>query len=186
MMYYLKLGAILFLICAIAAGVLAYVNGITAPRIKLLQEQKETSSRAELIPDAEFELTRGTVDSSFVYYRALDNQTKALKGYTLIAEQSGYSSVIKTMVGVDPLFNIIAIRVIDQKETPGLGANCTAASFAQMFQGRSLNSLVLDKDGGEISSMAGATITTRAINSSIRIALSKLKAEIQAEEGGGQ
>jgi len=186
-MYYLKLGAILLLICAIAAGVLAYVNEITAPRIKKLQEEKVTATRTELIPDAEFHDIRGIIDTNFVYQRANDPLNGALKGYTFIAEQTGYSSVIRTMVGVDSLFNIIAIKVIDQKETPGLGANCEAQVFRDQFKGRGSSTLVIDKDGGgdgAIVSIAGATITTRAIVSSIRVTLDKLQAEVSALTGG--
>lgn len=188
-MYYIKLSAILFLICAVAAGILAYVNGITDPRIRKIQEEKETATRAELIPEADFPEVKGTLDTTFVYQRAIDKKSGELKGYTFVASRSGYSSVIKTMVGVDTLFNVIAIRVIDQKETPGLGANCTAEKFTDQFKERDISRLVLDKDGGgegAVVSIAGSTITTRAITSSIRITLEKLQAEIKAAQGGEQ
>jgi electron transport complex protein RnfG len=79
------------------------------------------------------------------------------------------------MVGVNPDLTINKIKVISQQETPGLGANCEAADFQARFMGLSEAQMKVDKDGGDVKSITGATITTRAITNSIRAGLETLK-----------
>mgnify|MGYP001476284705 CR=1 FL=1 len=55
MMYYIKLGGILLIICVIATGILAYVNSVTEPKIIALKAAEAVKSREALIPGADFE-----------------------------------------------------------------------------------------------------------------------------------
>ena len=183
-MYYLKLGFILLIFCVVAAGILAYINGLTDPIIKNRKIEDEMKTRSEIIPKAGF-IQKSTPDSSFTYYVAVDSLTKAVKGYTFIAEGNGYGGKIQTMVGVDSTFAIIAIKVIDHNETPGLGAKCLDASFADLYPKMTESYLFVDKDkaeGKNIKSITGATITTRAITNSIREQIMILKKAIEAEQ----
>lgn len=181
MMYYLKLGFILLIICALAAGLLAYINFLTKPIIENRKAQDEINTRAALIPNAEF--TKNSTEDGMEYFTATNPETGDLMGYTFIAAKSGYSSTILTMVGLDKEFKVLAIKVIDQNETPGLGANCLLDSFYAMFPGLEETELFVDKDGGKIKSLAGATITTRAITNSIREQIMALKKHL-ASVGG--
>ncbi len=177
---YAKLGFILLIFCAVAAGVLAYVNGLTAPVISQRKELEETQTRELLIPDSEF--TRMfSPDSTFSFYQAKDKATNAIKGYAFIAEGTGYSSRIKTMVGVDSTFSVIAIKIIDQAETPGLGAKCQDQAYYDMYAGLGGPDLFVDKDGGKIKSITGATITTRAVTNSIREQINILEQSLSQE-----
>lgn len=184
MKYYLKLGFILLAFCIVASGILAYVNSITAPKIAAIKQAEADKARSELIPDAEFELVDTNPEDEFHYYVALDPATDEVKGYTFTASETGYSSKVLTMAGIDVDFRLINIIVIDQAETPGLGANCTDDRFEAQFKGLELHEIVVDKDGGEIKALTGATITSRAIASSLRDEIMQLKLEVQAAEGG--
>ncbi|MCB5231118.1 MAG: RnfABCDGE type electron transport complex subunit G [Candidatus Cloacimonas sp.] len=160
---YIKLGGILFIIAAVASGILAFVNNVTSPIISENQLLNEQSARNEVLPDAvKFE----EVDSEIVYYIGFDKEDNVV-GYTFVAEGSGYSGVLHTMVGVDTEFKINRIKVILQSETPGLGANSENPEFTDQFNGRIKDELAVDKDGGEIVSITGATITSRAITESL-------------------
>jgi len=172
-MYYVKLGAILLIICAIAAGLLAYINGLTEPIIKERKAKEEIQTREALIPGATFIADKTA--SGLDFFIAQDPQTNEVIGYTFIAAKNGYSGEIQTMVGLDKEFKILNIKVINQSETPGLGANCTLEGFAKLFVGLSDTELLVDKDGGKIPAMAGATITTRAITNSIKEQVIALK-----------
>lgn len=178
MMYYLKLGFILLIICAIAAGLLAYINSLTEPIIATRKAAEEIKTREALIPGAIFEKKEGA--DAFVYFIAKNAESGELMGYTFIAAKSAYSSTVLTMVGVDKDYKVIAIKVIDQNETPGLGANCLSEDFASMFKGLSETDLLVDKDGGKVRSMAGATITTRAVTNSIREQIIQLRKVIES------
>jgi Na+-translocating ferredoxin:NAD+ oxidoreductase subunit G len=179
MIYYLKLGFILLIFCVIASGILAYINTLTAPVIAERKAREEEETRAALIPDAVFE--QKVTDQGMKYFLARDPEDSDLIGYTFIAAEIGYSSTVQTMVGVDKDFEVLGIEVIDQSETPGLGANCTSNSFTAQFSGLSIPELYVDKDGGAIVSLSGATITSRTIANSLRESI----LDVQDEPQGG-
>jgi electron transport complex protein RnfG len=178
----LKLGFILLIFCAVASGILAYINSLTAPVIAERKAKEEIATRESLIPEADFEELQAPGGEK--YFIARDKETQEIKGYTFNAAQSGYSSVVQTMVGVDKDFRVIDIKVIDQAETPGLGANCTAESFTGQFAGLAAPELAVDKDGGKIKSLSGATITSRCVANSIREMINTVQFSIS--NGGDQ
>jgi Na+-translocating ferredoxin:NAD+ oxidoreductase subunit G len=178
MSYFLKLGAILFLIAAIATTVLAFVNGITAPMIAENQRRTEEEARREVLPDA---VRFVFVDGEPSFHIGINNE-EGIAGYTFIAEGNGYSGVIQTMVGVDKGFEIELIKIISQTETPGLGANCVRSEFTDQFSGKTYENLALDRDGGQIVTITGATITTRAITNSMTRAIAAVRERVANEE----
>ncbi len=184
MKFYLKLGLILLAFSIVATGILAYVNSVTKPRIDKLKQEEAQKAREELIPKADFEQVSIAIPSadSLIYFVARDKESKELKGYTFVAKKWGYSSNVKSMCAVDPSFKIINIKIIEQAETPGLGANCTAESFTSMFKGLSLEQLKVDKDGGkEVKAMTGATITTRAVANSLRETITLVQKDVESK-----
>ncbi len=186
MNYYLRLGLILLIFCAVATGILAYVDSITRPKIDQLKAQQQREAREFLIPGAEFErIAQEAPDAdSLVYFIARDEASGEIKGYTFTAAKAGYSSTVKTMAAVDPDFKLINITVVEQAETPGLGANCEKESFTSQFAGLSPDQLQVDKDGGQIVSLTGATITSRAVTNSLseQIALVRKSVETPKPE----
>jgi electron transport complex protein RnfG len=187
-MYYLKLGVILLIFCAVAAGVLAYVNGLTTPIISERKAKEAIETREALIPNSTFE-EKTAADSSYKYFVALDKTTKEVNGYTFVASKNGYSGKVETMVGLDKDFKVIDVKIITQSETPGLGANCVKDSFKAMFKGLGVENLMVDKDdkdNGKIIAMAGATITSRAIANSVHEQILVLQKELGQNDGGGK
>jgi len=80
----------------------------------------------------------------------------------------GYSGAINMIMGIDRNGNILGVRVLSHKETPGLGDKIEAAKsdWILKFAGRSLDNLTpaqwaVKKDGGVFDQFAGATITPR-------------------------
>lgn len=80
----------------------------------------------------------------------------------------GYSGAINMIMGLDRDGNILGVRVLSHKETPGLGdkIEVTKSNWILNFVGRSLDNLTpakwaVKKDGGEFDQFAGATITPR-------------------------
>ncbi|HNX00395.1 MAG TPA: RnfABCDGE type electron transport complex subunit G [Candidatus Cloacimonadota bacterium] len=177
----LKLGIILFLFCAIGSGVLAFVNKMTKDKIAENKKKTEADARKEVLPnvtfDGPFTADAGKPDS--LQYFIGKDQKGAIVGYTFIASGRGYSSTVRTMVAADQAFQILKIKVIDQNETPGLGANSSKDNFPPRFEKMGISDLVVDKDGGKIKSITGSTITTRAITKSIRNALTVLKGAVE-------
>lgn len=99
----------------------------------------------------------------------------------------GYSGAINMIMGVDREGNILGVRVLNHKETPGLGDKIEVAKsdWILNFAGRSLDNLLpaqwaVKKDGGIFDQFAGATITPRKSVQAVNRGLQMFKAH-QAE-----
>ncbi len=180
MKIYLQLGLILLAFCVVATALLAYVNTLTRPQIEKIKTLEAEATRRELIPDSDFEEVNGEI----TYYIAKDSKTGEVKGYVFTAQKNGYNGAVKTMAALNKDFQIIAIKVIEQTETPGLGTNSTQPKFTDQFKGKTSEQLIVDKDGGVppncIKAITGATITTRAVTNSLKVSIETLKKQVLA------
>ncbi|KPC53415.1 electron transport complex subunit RsxG [Amantichitinum ursilacus] len=103
----------------------------------------------------------------------------------------GYAGRIKLLVGIAPDGRVLGVRVVQHKETPGLGDYIDAAksNWSEQFTGKSLGNPKLDgwkvkKDGGAFDSNAGATISPRAVVkavSKVLVYVSAHKAQVFGE-----
>ena len=171
-----KLGAILMAITVISAATLAGVYSVTRPKI---EEQKRLALERALtvaLPTADPRYILPVRENDAVlYYKGFSSEdTIHAVGYAFVSYGPGYSSVIETMVGVDTLGAIIGMKVLAQVETPGLGTKIeevkdgeTDPYFTRQFLTRRADNLAVDKDGGDIDSITGATISSRAVTNSV-------------------
>jgi Na+-translocating ferredoxin:NAD+ oxidoreductase subunit G len=183
----LKLGGILLLVTAIAGAALSMVNAITKPRI---EEQKRLVTQRALIaalPNADPEVIVPVSEvesiSHYIGYETANKQN--IVGYAFVAKGPGYSSVIETMVGVDTSGTIMGIKIMQQVETPGLGTKIeevrygeSSSWFQDQFLNRSKDKLLVDKDGGDIVSVTGATISCRTVANSIKKGMGELEEKL--------
>lgn len=91
---------------------------------------------------------------------------------------NGYSGPIKMIVGINTQGQVKGVRVIEHKETPGLGdkIDIKKSSWITLFEGKSLDNPLpkqwkVKKDGGDFDQLTGATITPRAVVSGVHDAL---------------
>jgi electron transport complex protein RnfG len=82
----------------------------------------------------------------------------------------GYAGPIVCIMGVSRDGQLLGVRVLSHKETPGLGDKIEPArsQWIYEFEGKSLGSPAADKwavkkDGGVFDQFAGATITPRGV-----------------------
>ncbi len=82
------------------------------------------------------------------------------------------------MIGVDTQLKVLGVRVLEHKETPGLGdkIELSVSNWITQFTGKRFNADALatwqvKKDGGEFDQFTGATITPRAVVSAVKNAL---------------
>jgi Na+-translocating ferredoxin:NAD+ oxidoreductase subunit G len=91
----------------------------------------------------------------------------------------GYSGDIRMIVGINADGTIAGVRVVDHKETPGLGDKIELKKHQWIlgFNGKSLSTpegspkttqWKVKKDGGDFDQFAGATITPRAVVNQVR------------------
>ena len=90
----------------------------------------------------------------------------------------GYSGDIKLLIGIAADGDIIGVRVLSHKETPGLGdyIEIDRSDWIKNFDGKSLAKLPgeawrVKKDDGQFDYMTGATITPRAVVKAVHKAL---------------
>ncbi len=104
----------------------------------------------------------------------------------------GYAGEIKLLVGILPDGRLSGVRVTAHSETPGLGDYIDVAKspWIRQFAGKSLDAPKADdwrvkKDGGKFDSMAGATISPRAVVKAVKLALdyfARHRAELLTQE----
>lgn len=163
-----KLALVLFLICAVTAGILGIVNALTWERIDQMAHQKEYEAYAAVLgsesgySSVEFDKTAfPTVDS---VNRSNDNN-----GYVVTSTFSGAQGSITMACGVDNDLKCTGISIIEHSETSGLGAVAASTSsageaFRAQFVGQG-GDIALSNAGGSIDALAGATITSTAVTS---------------------
>jgi electron transport complex protein RnfG len=90
----------------------------------------------------------------------------------------GYSGAIRLLVAVGTDGRVIGVRVLEHRETPGLGdfIETRRSDWIHGFAGRSLGDpppagWQVRKDGGEFDQFTGATVTPRAVVRAVRNAL---------------
>jgi Na+-translocating ferredoxin:NAD+ oxidoreductase subunit G len=86
-------------------------------------------------------------------------------GYIVQSFGKGYSSYINTLVAVDRDFRVMKVKVLDQKETPGLGDAVVEDSFIDRLRGKDSDHLkVFKTETAEyVQAITGATISSRAV-----------------------
>ena len=162
--YILRLTVTLLLITAVVAGLLGLVDYLTADKIAELQNEKARASMMEVLPAENYEELSIEKDGILAAYQA-DSL-----GYVVRVEVNGFGGAIDMMVGVKADGSVSGVSIVSHGETASLGANCTREDWRSQFTGLS-GTLSVDKDGGEIDSLTGATVTSRAVTQGINLAL---------------
>ncbi|MDO4175763.1 MAG: FMN-binding protein, partial [Eubacteriales bacterium] len=136
-------------------------------------------SLAQVMPGAESEqidvaegttVTTNTKNATAIEILSAYKMTKdgADAGYCVEVGPSGFGGTVDTMVGIDADGNVTGISVISaSSETPGLGANCTSEDFQSQFAGMVGEEVAVEKDGGAVAAITGATITSRCVSEGV-------------------
>jgi electron transport complex protein RnfG len=92
-----------------------------------------------------------------------------------VTARGGYAGPIRILVGIDVQGAITGVRILEHRETPGLGDGIEASrsEWIRQFNGRSLGdppaaAWQLRVDGGQFDQLTGASVTPRAVLKAIR------------------
>jgi electron transport complex protein RnfG len=95
-----------------------------------------------------------------------------------VVAPDGYSGPIRLLVAVDGAGRVLGVRVLEHRETPGLGdfIEERRSQWIRGFDGRSLGDppsgrWTVRRDGGDFDQFTGATVTPRAVVGAVRKAL---------------
>ena len=158
---------VLFCITLISSACVGLVNMITIDPIAKAKEAAVKAALAAVLPEFDTtEKSEHTADElSIIAHKA--TKSGKVVGYAIeTATKSGFSGMIKMMVGFDTKGTIININVLEQNETPGLGAKMTEEGnpLLASIKGKSASkfNFKVRKDGGEVDALTAATISSRA------------------------
>ncbi len=186
---------------AIAATVLVVGTAkLTAPRIAAQQQQELLSVLNQLLPAAmhDNDLVASCTLVSHpelggaqqkVYRATLKGQALNAKGQALndeptnipqalaleVTAPNGYSGAIKLLVAFNVNGTVAGVRVLEHKETPGLGDKIELRKddWILSFNGLRVNGpddkrWAVKRDSGQFDAFTGATITPRAVVQAVK------------------
>lgn len=168
----------LALIGLIAAALLAGVHELTDERIADQAERRALATLNRVVDPARYDnrllddrirATIAGLESPSIVYRArADGEPVA--ALADVTTPDGYSGDIRLLVGVRPDGELIGVRVLEHRETPGLGDRIERerSDWIEQFTGRSLGDppadrWTPDRRGGAFDTLSSATITSAAI-----------------------
>ena len=157
---------VLVLICAVMSGLLAVTNNITDPIIQEAERAANEAARKEVLSAADsFDKVdvAGLPPTVTEVYKAANGA-----GYTfsIVAQGYGGKNTLKMTVGVDADGKVTGAKVLDHKETPGLGSKITTDQrFIGDFKGKGADEI----DG--IDKISGATFSSKYYKAAIKDAL---------------
>ncbi len=160
---------VLLCITAVTSAAVGAVYYVTAEPIEIAKGQKKASALAQVLPPFDNapaqQVDTVAVDGgqALVYTATMAGEPV---GYAVESAAAGFAGDIRLMVGFDTQGAIRNIRVLEQGETPGLGAKVAEEGnpVEVSFVGKSPADLkmAVRKDGGDIDAITASTISSRA------------------------
>ena len=184
----LKNSLVLGLFAAITVAVVAITQQSTESRILQAERAAQIRALGEILPAQSYD--NALLDNVITLTEPLLGHrtetpaylaTRAGQPAAVILQANapdGYSGTISLLIGIMADGTLSGVRVIQHKETPGLGDRIELAKspWIKSFDGKSLRNpaergWAVKKDQGDFDQFAGATITPRAVVSAVHKAL---------------
>ena len=167
----IKMIVVLTVLSVFSGGLLAAINNSTKEQVKFQQltyvqgpALKQIFEKASNDPIKDrFKIKDGAIERT-IFVGIVDGSpdTLAFESFGM-----GYGGKLGVMVAVNlKTDKIFGLRVTTNLETPGVGSRAiTDLTFVSQFSGLSINNIFKVKaDGGQVSAMSGATLTSRGVS----------------------
>jgi len=177
----LKSGVTLAAIGAVCAALVAITYSLTSERIAANEQAWLEKSLEPALAGLTFE---GSVSESMlvirtphdlpgpddvIIYRVYADEHPVAALFAVTA-RDGYAGAIRVLIGIEYDGTITGIRILEHRETPGLGDKIVSSrsDWVYQFDGRSLadpglEEWAIKRDGGEFDQLTGASVTPRAV-----------------------
>ncbi len=185
----LKTALNLLVFAVLGTAVLAFTFNLTHDLIVKSEEAEKLKLIKQIVPGALFDndiikdtlaippnTQLGTIRPGIAYRARLQGKPSVVVLEAIAPD--GYSGKINLIVAIRADAGITGVRVVQHKETPGLGDYIEFARnrWIGLFDGASHarykeGDWKVKKDGGQFDYMAGATITPRAVVKAVHRAL---------------
>lgn len=163
----------LTVITSVAAAALAGVYTLTADPIAQASAKKQQAAIKDVLPKIDsMRVADAEVVNGLTLYKAYVGEDwvgTAVEASTEGNKNMPFGGAFKLMVGFDQVGNVVNYVVLEQAETPGLGALmeswfCNAEKPGQNIIGKTpaTTEFSVSKDGGDVDAITASTITSRA------------------------
>lgn len=166
-LFAVKIGVKLLLICGIVALLLAAVNHITKPVIAQKEQAEEQQTLKHFFPSmTQAQTLSHDTQGVVALYAIYEDQT--LLGYCCTAGAKGFSDTVEAMVGFDAqTLQIKGVTIVSCTDAPGKN-KISDASFLHQFSGQS--------NADTVDAISGATYSSQAVRQCVNIAAQAVKA----------
>ena len=194
-----KLGFIMAVYATVACVSLAFVYTGTQKVIAERQKADLEAALKDLFPQGEsFEEITGTLqspDTSVAFKNEyVIKKDNAPIGVAVRGVGASYGGPVTVLIGVGADGKIAGVKVLENKDTPGLGANAANPSyfvdrtsgitFYGQFKGKSLSDPFEVK--GDVIAITASTITSKAVTKVVKTAGQAAGAWLAAQTGGSK
>lgn len=177
----IKLSIFLLIVAGVSGAGLSYVNDMTGPLIEKQILQNKIDSFKEVYPLSDKVENESATYLKSPYDPALKEVNIAYRsgepaGVIYAVETKGYSGPISILAGFDiATAKVTAIKVLNQRETPGLGAKSKESFFQDRYKDKNAAAaLEVTKTAptreNQIQAITASTITTKAVTKGVNAA----------------
>jgi len=172
----------LFIICAVSAGVLAWLNDVTKDKIEENKLKASMDPAVIALVNCEAETFIPYEDTALVdtikaengkfedLFTQVDSSSNSL-GYVVktLSTVGGFGGDMELYVGISPDGKITGTAVIAHTETSGLGSRTTEPEFMSQFIGKDATKEIGESD---YSAISGVTLSSKSFTSAVNNAIS--------------
>jgi electron transport complex protein RnfG len=178
---------LVLIMAVIFAFLLAGAEKVLGPKIQANKENEILRAVYEVVPDADPQTPpekHENVAMQYDVFKCRDAHGE-LAGWAIKGQGFGFADVIVLVVGLSPdAETVTGLKVVDQKETPGLGNIITEPDWDNQYNNLSALEVIsvkkqkADKAANEIQAITGATISSVAVTDIVNQALEDVRPKL--------
>ncbi len=166
----------LLIISVVTALLLSGVNALTADRIAANAETEKRAAISKIFGDSiATEPYPAELDGISELYLVTADGSPV--GYAAQVNPLGFGGEMTVMVGVSVEGEIVGVQLIAHSETPGLGNRVGEEAHTSKYIGQNSDSLSVD-------AITGSTVSSNALMSGVKAALSVFNTVFRVSDGG--
>lgn len=185
----LRAAAVLAAAAVVAVALVSLVHERALPRIEASRRAQQLAELTAVLGDVAYDNDPLT-DTLLLHDPELLGSEQPLTAHRVrragttvavllnVVAPDGYAGPIRLLVAVDDAGRVLGVRVLEHRETPGLGdvIESRRSDWLRGFDGHSLadppaGRWEVRRDGGDFDQFTGATVTPRAVVRAVRRAL---------------
>lgn len=167
----LRIVGVLVVVGIVSGLILAGIYKYAQPKIEVHREKNKQRAIHHVL--GEVSSIKIIKSEEGEIYQGLSAEGKVI-GYAFEAVGAGYQGKITLMVGLSANLNkILAIEVVENMETPGLGAKITGEDFKGQFKGLRTSRL------NKVETITGATISSESVLKIVKKRIAAVKERLR-------